>query len=306
MRWAASHLLRQDWPINNDELHRTAMQRLEALAKRLDKDEAQTLLEEVQKWKRRDLVVKLLWQGEADLDLKVEEPSGSFATAVNRQTVGGGTLLADSLSDPNRETYVAAQGFSGDYTIQVERVWGKPLGNKAQLKIIRHQGTPQESEQLITLKLTSNVSAPIAVKLDSGRRTEAAFVPPPAAHKTEELAVSVAEGNDDVLNKLRGLADAEITGFEKRMSGGSAAARPHFARAVSVNPKSHEKDQTLYQNRVRSFVANSVDVTAQAVLSADRRSVRVSLTPVVNTALADKPVQVVSPVFPGAPSSKDP
>ena len=68
--------------------------------------------------------------------------------------------------------------------------------------------------------------------------------------------------------------------------------------------KPSENDRTLYQNRVRSFVANSVDVTAQAVLSADRRSIRVSLTPVSSTATSSKPVQVVSPVFPGAPASK--
>jgi hypothetical protein len=68
-------------------------------------------------------------------------------------------------------------------------------------------------------------------------------------------------------------------------------------------PRSHEKDRTVYQNKVQSFVANSVELTAQAVLSADRRSIRLSVTPVVNT-LSSKPVQVVSPVFPGAPAPK--
>ena len=66
-----------------------------------------------------------------------------MCSALNRQTVNGGTLLADSLANLTSETYVAPQAFSGQYRVSVERVWGKPLGGKAQLKIIRHQGTPE-------------------------------------------------------------------------------------------------------------------------------------------------------------------
>jgi hypothetical protein len=53
---------------------------------------------------------------------------------------------------------------------------------------------------------------------------------------------------------------------------------------------------------VASFVKNSVDVTAQAVLSADRRYVRLSLTPVFNAATNVKAAPVVAnPTLPGAP-----
>src|SRR5206468_7553210 len=106
----------------------------------------------------RDLVVKLTWQGEADLDLRVEEPSGSFCSALTRQTIGGGTMIADALASMTGETYAAAEGFSGEYKVWVERVWGRPLGNKAQIKIIRHQGTDHETEELVTVRLQSNLS----------------------------------------------------------------------------------------------------------------------------------------------------
>jgi hypothetical protein len=48
-------------------------------------------------------------------------------------------------------------------------------------------------------------------------------------------------------------------------------------------------------------VANSVDVTAQATISADRRFVRLSLNPVFNTVTGMRtvPVAVSSPVIPG-------
>jgi hypothetical protein len=59
-------------------------------------------------------------------------------------------------------------------------------------------------------------------------------------------------------------------------------------------------DRVLYQTKVSSFVKNTLDVTAQVTLSADRRSARLSLTPVVNapTTAAAAPV-VTNPLIPG-------
>src|SRR5207237_1418150 len=145
-------------------------------------------------------------------DLYVAEPTGSVCSPLARQTVGGGTLIGDTLSNPTGETYVAAQAFPGEYTITVERVWGRPLGGKAQLKSILNQGPEDDAEQM----------AP--------------------------------------------------------------------------------NDRTLYQTRVAPFVKNSVDVTAQAVLSADRRYVRLSMTPVFNAVANVKAAPVVTnPTLPGAP-----
>jgi hypothetical protein len=60
-------------------------------------------------------------------------------------------------------------------------------------------------------------------------------------------------------------------------------------------------DRTLYQTRVSPFVKNSVDVTARAVISADRRYLRVSLSPVFNTAAGPQKVPaVVNPTIPGS------
>ncbi len=49
-----------------------------------------------------------------------------------------------------------------------------------------------------------------------------------------------------------------------------------------------------------SFVKNALDVTAQVTLSADRRTARLSLTPVVNTATTAQAAPVVTnPLIPG-------
>ncbi len=188
MDWAAGNLIRQDWPVNNKKLQDRAGQKIESLVKLLEqggrKEESERLLGDIADRKRRDLVIKLRWQGEADLDLKVIEPTGSVCTSLNRQTIGGGVLIGDSLADMTGETYLAAEAFPGEYEIEIEKVWGHPLNDKAQLRIIRHQGTPDEVEQLVTVEVKSRTSDRIKVKLEAGRRKEAAYVSAPNCNRS--------------------------------------------------------------------------------------------------------------------------
>ncbi len=312
MQWAAGNLLGRDWPVENKQLHDRALQKIDALVKLLNqqgrKDEADKLTAALANRGKRDLVIKLNWQGEADLDLHVTEPTGSTCSPLHRQTIGGGVLIGDSLSDMTSETYLAAEGFSGEYEIEIEKIWGHPLNNKAQLKIIRHQGTPEEREQLVTVELKSNHSERIKVKLENGRRTEAAYVPPPGAQKKPDTAPVQLDSPDKVLHQLRVLADPEVTGVSRAPSidgGVVSQGQPVLPsdirsgrREANATP---DNDRTLYQTRVKPFVQNAMDVTASAVLSADRRSLRLSMTPVFNTVTATRnaPV-VVNPTIPGA------
>jgi CheY-like chemotaxis protein len=77
----------------------------------------------------------------------VTEPNGSVCSWLNRQTVGGGVLIGDTLGEVGGETYVAAQAFPGTYKVTVEQVWSRPLGGKAKVEVIRHQGTAKETEE---------------------------------------------------------------------------------------------------------------------------------------------------------------
>jgi hypothetical protein len=307
MEWAAGNLLKQNWPVRNTKMQTLANQKLESLAHLLEKEgrkaDADSLLKSVNAQRERDLVIKLAWQGEADLDLKVEEPTGSFCSVMNKATINGGTLIGDSLATMTRETYVAARAFSGEYRISVDRIWGRPLGHKAQLRVIHHQGTPEETEDLFTVAIDSNSSKPVMVKLENGRRTTAAYVPPPEALNPPEEVKVPSSGTDAILNKLRMMSDPEVTAVEQQIQGsvGSSIARP--SASGLPRPARRADDRAVYQTRVASFINNSLDVTAQAVISADRRSVRLSVTPVFNTVtgVVGTPVQVVNPVFPGAP-----
>lgn len=310
MQWAAGNLLRHDWPIDNHKIQARALQKIDALTKLLDRKgrqpEAERLSNALAGTRVRDLVVQLNWQGDADLDLHVLEPTGSQCSPLHRQTIGGGVLIGDSLADRTSESYLAAEGFSGEYEIEIEKIWGHPLNNKAQLKIIYHQGTPREREQLLTVVLKSRHSKPIQVKLEEGRRTEAAYVAPPSAQKKPDTAAAARDNPDKVFHQLRLLADPEVTGVTRGFDGGVASqGRPALPSEIKSGKASAraipDNDRTLYQTRVKPFVQNALDVTAKAVLSADRRSVRLSMTPIFNTVtgVRNRPV-VVNPTIPGA------
>src|SRR5205807_5579675 len=69
MEWAVGKILSQDWPTDNTELHQTASLRVGTLATTLQSekrgDEAARLKSVVQKFRERDLIVKLTWENKS-------------------------------------------------------------------------------------------------------------------------------------------------------------------------------------------------------------------------------------------------
>ncbi|HEY7311775.1 MAG TPA: hypothetical protein VH643_20600 [Gemmataceae bacterium] len=308
MEWAAGNLLRQDWPVNNKKLQDRAAQKIESLGKLLDqkgrKEEAEHLRNAIADKRQRDFVIKLNWQGDADMDLHVIEPTGSVCSPLNRQTVGGGILIGDSLADMTSETYLAAEAFSGVYEVEIENVWGHPLGGKVQLRIIRHQGTPEETEELRTVVMKSKHSERIKLKpLDDGRRTETAYVAPREQQRTPEPSPATGESPDKVLHQLRVMADPEVTGVSRGFNGATTSSgQPILPSQIKRGAESETplNDRMLYQTRVKPFVQNAMNITAQAAISADRRYVRLSMSPVFNTVTGFQTVPVVvNPTIPG-------
>jgi len=300
MDWAVSNLMKQDWPADNKDLQELALIKSEALARKLRQpgnDQAQNAATASIKEKgRRDLVIKLAWQGDADLDLQVKEPVGSICNPTNTQTVGGGVFLGDSLTEAGLETYTAAEAFKGNYEIRVKKVWGKTLGDKAQVRIIHNQGTAQQHEDIFSIDLTKN--APLVVKVAEGRRTELAYVSPPSLRPTSR-SEKIRMVSKDIGTQLRDIADPEVTGFQRGTSIASGAI-PVEMEAPASN-KNDGNDKILYQTRVQSFMKNAMDMTTQVVLSSDRRSMRVSVTPVFESTANIKPGATVvnSSVIPG-------
>ena len=232
MEWAAGKLVSQDWPQDNPALHSQATARLGNLATTLRLEqrgaEADRLKIALQLLQERDLVVILTWDtpgGEsAGLELLVKEPTGSVCSIQQKQTPGGGILAGGNLAEPNRISYLAAQGFAGDYEITVRRVWGQTIGSKARLEIIQHAGTPQAKHHIEMVRLDQKGGA-VKVSLSAGRRVEMATVPPADLQQRQAKEESRPR---TALDKLRGLAFGDFSGATggSPRAGASAAGTP--------------------------------------------------------------------------------
>jgi len=296
LSWAASRILAKDWADNNEQVHDRAKAQLAGMARRLeprDPEAAKRLKETLGTAARRDLVVHLAWQGEADLDLRVKEPTGSFCSTLQKQTIGGGVHVGNDILAKGNESYVASEGFAGEYEIRIDTVWGKTLGEKAQLRIIRNQGTPEQFEEVMQIDLRN--AKPVKVKLDGGRRSEFAFVAPPEQVKK---TINKTELASKIQDRLRNIADPAITGsgaIRTSVGGpGAEMARPEAPRA----DKGAADSQVMYQTRVNSFMKNAMDVTAQVVASPNGRGMQVRYNTVDNGKPLGAPV-VNSSVIPG-------
>src|SRR5262249_59679464 len=182
------------------------------------------------------------------------------------------------LSEVGSETYVAAQAFPGAYKVTVEQVWGRPLGGKAKLEVIRHQGTAKETTESVTVNFGNTNS--LSVRLDDGRRTEAAAVPPPSAIQKPEPKIETND-RDRVWAQLRALSEPSDNGTGIR--GDISATGAQSSREAVRATDGARGEQMAYQTRVQPFISGSVNMTAQATLSADRRYRRLAVRPTVHT-----------------------
>jgi hypothetical protein len=306
MEWASMNLLKNDWPTQNDSLHGKAHDELKHLKDVLQKEKAGDAailrLDAAKKSTERDLVIKLSWRGQADLDLEVKEPIGTVCSFQQRQTPGGGTLLGDNLIDANHEAYVAAEAFSGDYVITIKRIWGQPQGATAMIEVIAHQGTPQERIELrkaITCDFAKE-NPTCTVKLVDGRRTTVASVTPPPVVAPPDEKKAKLETGDQVLNKLRALADPDLTGAGSGVSGGFGDLPPIPAKLAPALQAA--RAPVAYQGKAASVVQNGVDMTFKPVITSDQRVVGVALNPVFQTMqqnVANAKPGVLNPAIPG-------
>ncbi|HMC89980.1 MAG TPA: hypothetical protein VKI17_10555, partial [Gemmataceae bacterium] len=298
MEWAAGGLLRRDWPAANDELHQKARGKLQDLTKRLLNEnrvaEAQRLASSVEPYAERDMVIHLTWQGDADLDLDVTEPIQSRCSCLQRQTPGGGTLLGDTMDDMSRETYVLAKGFSGEYHLTIRKIWGRPLGGKATVEIIQHQGTPRETRRRETVAFDRSYT--LTVALDDGRRTSAAYVPPSTANERKSSKLEITR-SDQVLTKIRSLANPEISGDSSVRGGLASLGLP---APVKEKPQARQTaGEVLYQTKLTPGTGTGIDLTAEAMVAPDQ-SVSLKLTPVFQSVTKGQAQPAVSnPLIPG-------
>ncbi|MFQ5731355.1 MAG: hypothetical protein ACE5KM_05300 [Planctomycetaceae bacterium] len=269
VQWAATGILVNAWTRDYRALHKqaenAAADAVQQLMKAGRKDEARSFLRAMAAARARDLVLKLEWSGPGDLDLLVEEPPGTVCSSTQLQTGNGGVLVHDGFGPDQQncyEEYVCAQGMPGKYRVRVRHVYGNIVGKRAMLTVIRGMGTPDETTRRFPVQLGRSDRV-IRLSLPNGRRTAMARVPT----REERLAAGP---------RIPRLQSAFSMGPAGRRAGRNfAASRRRLVgnRRVGFQP-------------VVTTLSEGVSMSAMAVVSGDRRYVRITALPAF-TAITD-------------------
>jgi hypothetical protein len=228
---------------------------------------------------RRDLQIKVEWSGDGDLDLKVKEPLGTACSIVQPKTASGGLHIHDGFG-PRRENcyeeYICVEAAPGTYELQIEYVddGGRIVGKRCVVTIVSHVGSVAKRVFRTVVSLDGpTVNVPF--KLEKGRRNQLGPVPvkQPSPQGSTQLT------RQEIIARVRRGGGQRAAGQVAAQGGAGQGAAPGqgfrlpagaFTAGIGFTP-------------VIGFINEGVSLTANAVVSADRRFVRISLAPFFNT-----------------------
>jgi hypothetical protein len=276
IQWATLGILRQAWPEKQVDIWRAGVRESAALLERLRKAkrtaEADQFSAALDQAIIRDCAIKVTWTGDADVDLMVEEPSGTVCSFRNPRTPSGGVMLGDGVSQASKanadgtcsEFYVCPQGFNGTYRFQLRRVWGEVTAGKVTVEVGAHCFGKNEVLVRKQLALEKGVAAG-QFELKDGRRQAPIEQQQIANAAARQIAV-----RQQVLGQQLGAAvdPRSMWSLNQSRSGNSNTPgyNPWAQSAVGYQP-------------VIIVLPEGTNFMATAVISADRRYVRVSCVP---------------------------
>lgn len=277
LEWAATGILTQAWMKDHESLHQQADQAVaeaeQLFQKRGDMARLKQFRDQIAAARQRDLILRLTWNGDADLDLVVEEPLGTICSRQQKYSRGGGVLVHDGVGPKPQnayELYVCPVASPGDYRITVKYLLGNVVAKQAKLTIIRHQGTPQETTTSQSLAIVGEESV-LRLTLKSGRRTELGPAQP------DQVSVL------DRPRKTRHQVAAEI--LQAGHTEEALAERAEYIRQRDILLQNLGGVRAAVQPIVQ-VIPEGVQAGVTAVVSPDRRYVRLGLNPTF-TAITD-------------------
>lgn len=258
--WSAPEVLSFSWSKSRRELNRlaesSATEAETALIASGDVAEAYQLRAAMQQARKLDLIIRVEWNGDGDIDLEVVDPTGKSCSSVHPMTAAGGVFLHDGFG-PNQENcyeeYICPQGLPGDYQIVIRHMSGNIVGKRAQVTLTRYRGTTNEESITETIFL-GPTDQRIRFSLRGGRRREA---------NAEQQSIDAKTGSKP---KAAGRS-AVLAQLSNPVTGGQAIAGNN---AVGFTP-------------LITTVNEGVQMGAMAIVSGDRRYVRIQATPMFST-----------------------
>jgi len=278
-KWATVGILSQAWTKDQQHVWKTGLRVAGATLERLRREqrfeEAKQYQAEVDSAVMRDCLVRVSWSGAADVDLLVEEPSGAVCSLRNRRTTSGGVMLGDNYARASQdsdegycETYVCPEGFSGTYRLLLRRVWGKVVAGKVNVDVYtNYRG--KDSRHLRKRISFIDDQAVVVFDLDKGRRKQSL-----ADQQVANAAANhVAIGRQILAQQLNGVVDpGAMQDFSLSQAGNSG-------KGGGFSPMPFRRSGAVGYQPVITVLPEGANMSATAVVSADRRYVRVTSSP---------------------------
>lgn len=257
VEWGAAGVLTNVWLSGYQAHHREAENIAAVVEEKLRKagrsSDADSLKGVVAAAHQRDLMIKLTWAGTADLDLSVEEPNGGICSIENPFTTAGGAYTHEGYGPKAAncfEEYICASALPGDYLARISLADGEVVGRRATLTIRRYVGTPDESTKTINITIDGKDKV-VRLSLNDGRRQ--ALLERPAVEMPVAVQVNAAP------------AQLGVTTSRQFVTGANVVSGP--GGAIGFQP-------------VITTVREGIGLSAMAVVTGDRRYVRLSVAPV--------------------------
>ncbi len=290
IQWSSLGILRQEWPASErkirDDARRAALALIEEMRGRGENEAADRFAQQVKDALHRDVVVRVSWAGDADVDLMVEEPAGSVCSFRHPRTGGGGVLVGDPHTELDRsagegfmELYACAEGFSGSYRVLLRQVWGRIPAGRVTVDVWTHGGTNDQVFFHKVVPLDEEKSALVTFDLENGRRTESLEQNQLANDMTTQLAANRA-----VLAQQIASISSDRAIRAQQVSSRSQAPFV-VTQTPPSDPSSGPSDPSHRINRPVGFRPEIIvlpigaTMSVNAVISADRRYVRTTALP---------------------------
>ena len=281
IKWATLGILSQEWPREQADVVRMAVaaarEVLDQLRSTGRNKELESYQQALMEALRRDCVVLVQWTGDADVDVMVEEPSGTVCSLRNPRTTAGGMMHSDPASQFGAEAsnahvirYVCPQGFDGTYRVLVRRVFGKLTAGKVSVDVYTHNG-PSGGRHLGKKLSLDKDEALVVFDLQGGRRKENL-----QEHLVANAAVAQAAVRQGVARHI----------LAQQLA---AAADPAVAQSLAYSRQTNNSQRywpfpwvprgAVGYQPVIITLPEGANLAATAVISADRRYVRITCVP---------------------------
>jgi hypothetical protein len=280
LKWASLGILGQAWPKEQAYVWQAGLgvskEVLDKLRKEKRTKEADAFEAALNEALRRDCVIIVRWTGEGEVDLMVVEPTGTVCSLRSPRSTGGGILLDDALRQVERDNlgghsqvYVCPKGFDGPYRLVAKRVWGNITAGKVNVEVVTHYNSPDCVSIRKNLPLQKD-EAIVAFDLKDGRRKDTLAQQQVANVVRAQMAV-----NQQILaQQLNSSVDSDsMSSLSQARAAAANGGLPFFGGgAVGYQP-------VIIWLPEGAQLQGPGGGGITAVVSADRRYVRISAAP---------------------------